>query len=136
MPGSFGGVEQIGGTHAWLPSLYIGAPLLALAALGTPKLRFAIFAGGVARARVRGGRGGWPVVLGAPELHVATLAVLVAVHAGRGVDVVLASERRGVVALAGGAAVLALALGGIGALRASHRSARRSIAHSSTAGSP
>ena len=87
VPGSFGSLDPeravaaIAGTSGWAPSLYVGAPLLALAAVTVPARRlggvmiaFAVLAFVV-------GRGGWPAVLGAPELHVAAFVAIAAVRA-------------------------------------------------------
>ena len=106
VPGRFSGIEQPG-----FPSLYIGAPLIALAVLGAPKRRFAIFAGALVVFAFVVGRVAWPAVLGAPELHLATFAIIAAVHAGSGLDVALARERRGMIAIAGAFVILIIALG-------------------------
>jgi len=112
VPGHFGD-----GTGTSFPSLYLGVPLLALAALGAPKRRFASFAAALVVLAFIVGRGGWPAVLGAPELCLAAFAILAAVHVGSGVDVVLAGERRALVAIGGAAMILAIAIGAVGTLR-------------------
>lgn len=99
------------------PTLYVGVPVIALALVrgaGRPVARLAAALGVVA---VIAGRGSWPAWLGAPELHVAALAVIAAVHAAAGVDALLAGERRARLALWYGAIALALALAALGGLR-------------------
>jgi hypothetical protein len=104
---------------AWFPSVFVGAPLLVLAVLGEPCRRLAIFVAVLGIAALVVGRGGsWPHVLGAPELHVATLGLVAAAHAGAGFETLVAGERRALLALVGGAVALGLALGGVVALRA------------------
>ncbi len=63
------------------------------------------------------GRGGWPAGLGAPEVHAAALVVVLAVRAARGVDGLLATEKRPRVALGIAAAVAAVATWCLVALR-------------------
>ncbi len=101
----------------WFPSLYAGAPLLALASLGRPRLRVVILVGAHAVLALVAGRGGWPHWLGAPELHVAALVLVAAAHAGTGFDALVAGERRAYLALGGGAVALVLALGSFTVLR-------------------
>lgn len=100
----------------WFPSLYIGAPLLALAVLARPRARLAILAIVLAALAIACGRGGWPHWLGAPELHVAALALVAAAHAGAGFDVLLAGERRAYVALGGAAVAIGIALAALAGL--------------------
>jgi hypothetical protein len=125
VPGAFGasdsehGVAAIAGTAAWAPSLFVGAPLLALATVRPPARRLAFVVGGFAIAALVVGRGGWPAWLGAPELHVAALAIVLAANAAAGLDVLVAGERRALIAVGIGAACTAVALGALGALRAS-----------------
>lgn len=103
---------------AWFPSLFVGAPLFALAAISEPRRRFSIFAGVLAVLALVVGRGGsWPHWLGIPELHVVTLAIIAAAHAGVGFDAVLAGERRAILALAGAAVALAVAFSSVLVLR-------------------
>jgi hypothetical protein len=87
VPGSFGdpefAVAAVAGDAPWAPSLYVGAPLLALAAVRTPARRMLGLVIGLSGLALIVGRGGWPSWLGAPELHVAALA-LVAFVAGTG----------------------------------------------------
>ncbi|MGN6104418.1 MAG: hypothetical protein ACTHU0_04885 [Kofleriaceae bacterium] len=124
VPGSFGSpdseraVASIAGEAPWAPSLFVGVPLLALAAVRTPSRRLlGAILGAVALALVAG-RGGWPAWLGAPELHVAALAVVLAVHAASGVDALLAGERRALLALGAGIGCAAISLAALAALRA------------------
>lgn len=100
VPGMFGSTDPsltiyaIGGADAW-PTLFVGAPVigLAFAAAGDRKaMRWLLGALGALALLV--GRGGWPATLGAPEIHLASLALLLCVRAGRGVDALLAGERR------------------------------------------
>ena len=133
VPGSFGSfdpdrsIATLCGAAPWAPSLFIGAPLLALAAVTTPARRLlgVIFAL-IALALVTG-RGGWPAWLGAPELHIAALALVLGAHAGTGLDALLAGKRRAVLALAVGAGCTVLALGALGALRGRHPDAAPAI---------
>ena len=102
----------------WFPSVFVGAPLLALAALGAPRRRFAILAGVLAVLALVAGRGDWPAWLGAPELHVAALAIIAGPHAAAGFDVLVAGTRRGWLAFVAGAVATGLALVALVALRA------------------
>ncbi|HEY5925124.1 MAG TPA: hypothetical protein VIV11_25755 [Kofleriaceae bacterium] len=61
--------------EAWLPAIYIGAPVLVLAALGKPQLRIAVFAGALLL-----------LSFVQAEQHLATFAILAAAHAGAGFD--------------------------------------------------
>ncbi|MEO7092132.1 MAG: hypothetical protein ABI175_02700, partial [Polyangiales bacterium] len=104
-----------------------GAPLLALAAVTTPPRRLlGVIVGLIALALVTG-RGGWPAWLGAPELHVAALALVLGAHAGTGLDALLAGKRRAVLALAVGAGCTVLALAALGVLRGRHPDAATAI---------
>jgi hypothetical protein len=108
------------GDAAWAPSVFVGAPLLALAAVRAPSRRVLGVLGGFAAAALLTGRGGWPAWTGAPELHLAALAIVLAVGAGDGLDAVIAGQRRGVLALALAAGLTALALAAFAALRVQH----------------
>lgn len=127
VPGAFGGsaaehaIPTIAGATPWAPSLFVGAPLLALAAVRAPSGRALGVIGGLALAALVAGRGGWPAWLGAPELHIAVLTVVLAVAAADGLDALVLGQRRAVLALALGAGFTALALGALAALRAQHR---------------
>ena len=66
------------------------------------------------------GRGGWPAILGAPELHLAALAILVASHAGTGLDALIAGERRAAIVLGLGGAFTLIALIAVAVLRTGH----------------
>jgi hypothetical protein len=102
---------------AWAPCLYAGGPLVALAATRAPDRRMGVVMIAFVILALVVGRGGWPAWLGAPELHVAALAILAAVAAASGLDALLAGERRAIVAVAAGAVVTAVALGGVLAAR-------------------
>lgn len=117
VPGRLGAVEQIGGAHVWFPSVYIGAPLLALAAVSKPTRRFAIFAGVLALAAFVIGRGLWPSLLGAPDQHLAVLALVAAAHAAVGLDALIAHRRRAAIAIASGALLTMIALAALAILR-------------------
>lgn len=114
VPGRLGAVEQIGGAHAWFPSVYIGAPLLALAFVSKPKRGFAILASVVAVAAFVGR---WPGFLGAPDQHLAVLALIAAAHAAVGLDALIAHHRRAAIAIASGALLTMIALGAVAILR-------------------
>ncbi|HEY5934871.1 MAG TPA: hypothetical protein VIU61_09555, partial [Kofleriaceae bacterium] len=124
VPGSFGDPEHavaaVAGDSPWAPSLYVGAPLLALAAVRTPARRMLGLVIGLSGLALVVGRGGWPSWLGAPELHVAALALVLAAHAGSCVDALIAGERRAIVALGVAAGCTAIILGALGALRSRH----------------
>lgn len=125
VPGAFGGT--LAGSSVWAPSLFVGAPLLALAAVVIPTRRVLGLVAGLVLAALVCGRGGWPAWLGAPELHVAALALVLAPHAGSGLDALLAGKRRAVLALGAGAGCTVLALGALGALRSRHPEAASAI---------
>ena len=114
VPGRLGAVEQIGGAHAWFPSVYIGAPLLALAAVSKPARSFAIFVGVVAVAAFIGR---WPGIFGAPEQHLAVLALVAAAHAAVGLDALIGHRRRAAIAMASGALLTMIALAAVAILR-------------------
>jgi hypothetical protein len=124
VPGTFGDPEHtvtaVAGDAPWAPSLYLGAPLLALAAVRTPAQRMLGLVIGLSILALVVGRGGWPIWLGAPELHVGALALVLAAHAGSGVDALIAGERRAVVSLAVAGGCTAIILGALGALRGQH----------------
>lgn len=133
IPGSFGSLDPdraiatLAGETAWAPSLFVGAPLLALAAVRTPARRALVVMGSFATLALVVGRGGWPHWLGAPELHLAALVVVLGAHAGAGLDALIGGERRALIALAVGAACTGIALGALGALRARHPEATVAI---------
>lgn len=130
IPAQLGSIHAIGGAHAWFPGLYIGAPLLAFAALGKPTKVMIGLGVALVVAAFTVGRGGWPSWSGAPELHLAVLALIAAPHAAIGLDVLLGlgsepddetrakEQRRAFIVLGSGAVVTAIALGALGALRA------------------
>lgn len=99
------------------PTLYVGVPVIALALVRGAGRGVARLAAALGVLAVIAGRGSWPGWLGAPELHVAALAVIAAVHAGSGVDALLAGDRRARLLLWYGAIALALALAALGGLR-------------------
>ena len=127
VPGAFGGsaadhaIPAIAGAAPWAPSLFVGAPLLALAAVRAPGGRVLGVLGVLAVAALLAGRGGAPAWLGAPELHLAALTVVLAVAAADGLEALALGQRRAVRALAAGAGATALALAALVALRAQHR---------------
>lgn len=117
VPARLGDVAPIGGGHAWFPSVYIGAPLLALAGVSKPTRAFAVFAAVLAIAAFVVGRGGWPGILGAPEQHLAVLALVAAAHAPVGLDALIAQHRKAAIALAAGALLSTIALASLAMLR-------------------
>lgn len=123
VPGSFGGggdraVDAIAGTGVGLPSLFVGASAFALAALARPSRRVIGVAALLAILALTIGRGGgWPAWVGAPELHVAVLAIIAIAHAGLGIDAVFEGQRRGLLALVGAAVATALAVTAVSVLR-------------------
>ncbi len=76
--------------------------------------------GGLVIAALLAGRGGGPAWLGAPELHLAVLAIVLAVAAADGIDALAAGQRRAVLALAVGAGLTALAQAALAGLRVQH----------------
>jgi hypothetical protein len=133
VPGSFGsadparGIPALAGASPWAPSLFAGAPLLALGAVRTPPLRLLAVIVALAALALVAGRGGWPAWLGAPELHVAALVVVLAVNAGAGLDALMAGDRRALIALGVGAGCAGVALAALGALRARQPEAEAAI---------
>lgn len=118
-PGSFGAgssdraVAQIAGEHPAWPSLYIGAPLLALALVARGSRRTTGYVVALVALTAVAGRGGWPAWLGAPELHLALVVLVAAAHASLGLDALLAGQRRALLALGGGALATAVATGAL-----------------------
>lgn len=133
VPGSFGGtdaarsVHALAGDHAWAPSLFVGAPLLALAAVRTPSRRMLVVIGALVVLAFVAGRGGWPAWLGAPELHVAALAIVLGAHAGAGLDALLDGNPRALRALAAAIGCTVIALAALAALRARNPEAAPAI---------
>ena len=119
VPGSFGSsasdraVTSIAGVAGWAPSLYLGAPLVALAAIPRPDRRIAIAMIALGVLALVVDRGGWPAWLGAPELHVGALAAIAAVSAAHGLDAFVAGERRARIVMIGGIGITMLALAGV-----------------------
>lgn len=103
-------IAMLAGDRAWAPSLFVGAPLLALAAVRVPSRRVLAIAGVFVALTLTAGRGGWPAWLGAPEVHLAALAIVLGAHAGSGVDALVGSERRAILALAAGIGCTVIAL--------------------------
>lgn len=132
-PGSFGSsdperaVAALAGDAPWAPSLFVGAPLLALAAVRTPSSRVLGVLGVFAVLALVVGRGGWPAWLGAPELHLAALVLVLGAHAGAGIDALGAGQRRAVLAFVVATGCSAIAVGALGALRAKHPDAAPAI---------
>jgi hypothetical protein len=108
-------VPRIG--ESWAPSMFVGAPLLALAAVRTPERRGAVLIGALALLAIVVGRGGWPAWLGAPETHLAALVIVLAIHAASGLDDVLAGQRRARIVLMAGVTCTGVALVAMAALR-------------------
>lgn len=128
VPAQLGSIHALGGSHAWFPGLYVGAPLLALAVVGRPTRPIIGYVLALVVLAFVAGRGGWPWWLGAPDLHLAVLAIALAPHAATGLDTLLAhrrgvdnpvspDQRRAFIALGGGAVLTAITLGALGALR-------------------
>ncbi|NVB82526.1 MAG: hypothetical protein HOV81_29370 [Kofleriaceae bacterium] len=128
VPAQLGSIHPLGGSHAWFPGLYVGAPLLALAVVGRPSRATIGYVVALVVLAFVAGRGGWPWWLGAPDLHLAVLAIVLAPHAASGLDALLAQrrelddpvppeQRRALIALGAGAVLTAVALGALGALR-------------------
>lgn len=103
-------IAMLAGDRPWAPSLFVGAPLLALAAVRVPSRRVLAIAGVLAVLTLTAGRGGWPAWLGAPEVHLAALAIVLGAHAGSGVDALVGSERRAILALAAGVGCAVISL--------------------------
>lgn len=95
-------LAMLGGDRAWAPSVFVGAPLLALAAVRIPTRRVLVLLAILAALALVVGRGDWPAWIGAPELHLAALIVVLGAHAGAGIDALVAGERRAILALAAG----------------------------------
>jgi hypothetical protein len=141
VPGAFGAsdaaraVSPVAGLAPWGTSIFVGAPLLALAAVGDSTIRARIAM--IAFAVFAGVAGHVPAVFGAPEVHLAALVLVLAPHAAVGLDALAAGKRRAIWALAAGAAATVLALGAFAALRAQHADLAapidRSLAHGALA---
>ncbi|HEY1547342.1 MAG TPA: hypothetical protein VGG28_05960, partial [Kofleriaceae bacterium] len=125
VPGAFGSIEPArgvpaftgGDASAW-PSLFFGAPLIALAlAFRAERRRDRGLVIGLGLAALIVGRGGWSIHDGAPEVHAAALAIVLAVRAARGLDGLVAGEQRARRAIALAAAVAILATWCMVALR-------------------
>ncbi|MCX5744906.1 MAG: hypothetical protein NT062_20650 [Proteobacteria bacterium] len=117
MPGSL----VVGGHDPFaLPSLFVGAPLLALAATGVVSKRRVAFGLGVFALALLGGRVGALDVLGAPELHLGVLAIVLGLATARGVDALVAGDRRAVLALGVGGLATIAALVALVVLRRAH----------------
>lgn len=133
VPGSFGSSEParavaaVAGDAPYAPSVFIGAPLLAMAAVRAPSRRVLGVVIAYAALALVVGRGGWPAWLGAPELHVGGLALVLAAQAGPGLDALARGDRRAVVALAVAAGGAVVALGALAVLRARHPEAAPAI---------
>ena len=114
-----GGATTPGG---WAPSLFIGAPLLALAAIGRVPRRIAgAMIVGVGLALVIGrGSAGWPAWCGAPELQLGVVAAIAAPYAASGIDALLRGDRRARVAMLLAAGVTALGVAALAVWRATH----------------
>ena len=129
VPGSFGAADAdravgaLAGSHAWAPSVFVGAGLFALSAVRTPTVRVLSAIGLLVVLALVAGRGGWPAWLGAPEVHVAALVVVLAANAAHGLDDLLAGRRRALVAMLVGVACAAIALAALGVLRTKQPSA-------------
>ncbi len=109
-------------TRGWAPSLFIGAPLLALAAIGRAPRRIAVaMIAGVGLALVIGrGSAGWPAWCGAPELQLGVVAAIAAPYAASGIDALLRGDRRARIAMLLAAAVTALGVAALAIWRATH----------------
>ena len=133
VPGSFGagdparGVHALAGEHPWAPSLFVGAPLIAFAAVRVPPRRVLALVGALVAFALVAGRGGWPAWGGAPELHVGALAIVLGAHAGTGLDALIAGNRRALRALGTALGCMFVALVALAALRAKHADARIAI---------
>ncbi|MDX2087743.1 MAG: hypothetical protein SFX73_07830 [Kofleriaceae bacterium] len=133
VPGSFGASDPARAIHAlagatpWAPSLFVGAPLLAFAAVRIPGRRVYAVLGALGVLVVVAGRGAWPAWLGAPELHLGALVLVLAAHAGAGVDSFTTGKRRAVLAVGAAAALSAIALGALWMQRGAHSAERPAI---------
>ena len=110
-------LATLAGDTAWAPSVFVGAPLLALAAVRSPSRRLLIVLGSFTALALIVGRGGWPQALGAPELHLAALVIALGAHAGAGLDALVAGERRAFLAVVAGTGCAVVALAAIAVLR-------------------
>ena len=134
VPGSFGhadpdrAITALAGEVAWAPSLFVGAPLLALAAVRTPGRRILAAIAVLAGLVLVAGRGPWPAWLGAPELHLGALVLVLAAQAGVGVDRLLAGDRRAVRAFAVAVGCMLIALAALAVLRGRLPEVREAIA--------
>ncbi|HEY0484069.1 MAG TPA: hypothetical protein VGD37_41405 [Kofleriaceae bacterium] len=126
VPSAFGAtapdraIPALAGAAPWAPSLFVGAPLLALAAVRAPPRRLLGVLATLAAAALLAGRGGWPSYLGAPELHLAALVLVLAAGSASGLDALAFGRRRAVLALGFGAALTALALGALAVFGVQH----------------
>lgn len=133
VPGSFGtsdperAVAALAGKAPWAPSLFVGAPLLALAAVRTPSARVLVTLGVFTVLALVVGRGGWPAWLGAPELQIAAFVLVLGAHAGAGIDALAAGQRRAMLALIVAAGCTAISVGALGVLRTKHPDAAPAI---------
>ena len=105
VPGSFGSRDPAYAVPAlasggW-PSLFCGAALLGFVFVPKDKTpRGIALAIGLFAAAMIVGRGGWPAWIGAPEVHLATLVIVLSIRGAAGVDSLVAGEKRALVALA------------------------------------
>jgi hypothetical protein len=96
----------------WAPTLFVGAPLLALALGAPPATRRLIAVVGLGALAAVVGRGAaWPAWLGAPALHLGAAMLVLAVDAARGADALLDGAARPWRALAAAVGLTALGLG-------------------------
>ena len=125
VPGAFGSIDPAYGVPAFhgrlatsdWPSLFVGASLVGLALAYRSDARSRGLTIGFGLAALIVGRGGWPAGLGAPEVHAGAFVLVLAVRAARGVDGLVAGERRARVALGIAAAACAVATWCMVALR-------------------
>jgi hypothetical protein len=115
-------IAALAGEQPWAPSVFVGAPLLALAAVKIPSRRVLAMIIALVALTLIAGRGGWPGWAGAFEVHLAALVVVLGAHAGAGLDGLLAGERRALFSLAAGVFFATVALIAIAVLRSSHPS--------------
>jgi len=105
VPGSFGSRDPAYAVPAlasggW-PSLFCGGALLGFAFIPKGKTRRGMaLAIGLFVAAMIVGRGGWPAWIGAPEVHLAALVIVLSIRGGAGVDRFVAAETRALVVLA------------------------------------